>query len=263
MLFGTSTDLPEVNAYTFGLAHIPTSQMVWSRVGQAPNRFGEGGRTVRRGTILEGPLKFAVSDLDPAALDLRKRPSQGLLGVMDGGQSTPNMVHLRRVACAALGVACIPGCERDFSTPWIPTQPDSVAVVAQRPDTVDAKPHPVQDSLPVKPRAILIESLSASDLRLQVGEIHPAPVLVLPANATAPLYEMTSSRPGVAEVTPDGIRGAGKGTATLTVHALDGSEKTASFHVAVDAALDICRLSCQCTGAGKGKGNQAKGGCAD
>jgi hypothetical protein len=90
VLFGTSTDLPEVNAYTLGLAHIPSSQMVWSRVGQAPNRFGEGGRTVRRGNILEGPLRFAVSDLDPATLDLRKRPSQGLLGVMDGGQSTPH-----------------------------------------------------------------------------------------------------------------------------------------------------------------------------
>jgi hypothetical protein len=90
VLFGTSTDLPEVNAYTLGLAHIPTSQMVWSRVGQAPNRFGEGGRTARRGNILEGPLRFAVSDLDPASLDMRKRPSQGLLGVIDGGQSTPH-----------------------------------------------------------------------------------------------------------------------------------------------------------------------------
>jgi hypothetical protein len=90
VLFGTSTDLPEVNAYTLGLAHIPTSQMVWSRVGQVPNRVGEAGHTARRGNILEGPLRFAVSDLDPAALDLRKRPSRGLLGVMDGGQSTPH-----------------------------------------------------------------------------------------------------------------------------------------------------------------------------
>jgi hypothetical protein len=90
VLFGTSTDLPEVNAYTLGLAHIPSSQMVWSRVGQVPNRVGEGGHTARRGNILEGPLRFAVSDLDPGSLDLRKRPSRGLLGVMDGGQSTPH-----------------------------------------------------------------------------------------------------------------------------------------------------------------------------
>lgn len=90
VLFGTSTDLPEMNAYTLGLAHIPSSQMVWSRVGQAPNRPGESRRTARRGSVLEGPLKFAVSDLDPGTLDLRKRPSRGLLGVMDGGQSTPH-----------------------------------------------------------------------------------------------------------------------------------------------------------------------------
>lgn len=90
VLFGTSTDLPEVNAYTLGLAHIPSSQVVWSRVGQVPNRVGETGHTARRGNILEGPLRFAVSDLEPASLDLRKRPSRGLLGVMDGGQSTPH-----------------------------------------------------------------------------------------------------------------------------------------------------------------------------
>jgi hypothetical protein len=88
VLFGTSTDLPEVNAYTLGLAHIPSSQVVWSRVGQALKRPGNGPHA-RHGAILEGPLKFAVSDLSPATLDLRKHPSLGLLGVMDGGQSTP------------------------------------------------------------------------------------------------------------------------------------------------------------------------------
>jgi len=101
VLFGTSTDLPEVNAYTIGLAHIPTSQVVWSRVGQAPKRPGDS-RHARRGTILEGPLKFAVSDLDPASLDLRKRPSLGLLGLMDGGQSTPqSRVALHRALAHA------------------------------------------------------------------------------------------------------------------------------------------------------------------
>lgn len=88
VLFGTATDLPEVNAYTLGVAHIPSSQVVWSRVGQAPKRSSAAGR--RRGNILEGPLRFAVTDLDPFSLDLRKRPSRGLLGVLDGGQSTPH-----------------------------------------------------------------------------------------------------------------------------------------------------------------------------
>lgn len=90
VLFGTSTDLPDFDAYTLGLAHIPTSQTVWSRVGQAPKRSVAGRRMIRQGTMLEGPLKFAVSDLDPSALDLRKRPRLGLLGVVDGGQSTPH-----------------------------------------------------------------------------------------------------------------------------------------------------------------------------
>ena len=88
VLFGTATDLPEVHAYTLGVAHVPTSQMVWSRVGQAPKRSTAEAR--RRGNILEGPLRFAVSDLEPYSLDLRKRPSRGLLGVLDGGQSTPH-----------------------------------------------------------------------------------------------------------------------------------------------------------------------------
>ena len=101
VLFGTSTDLPEVNAYTLGVAHIPTSQMVWSRVGQALKRSVSAHRA-RRGAILEAPLKFAVANLDPAGLNLRKRPSLGLLGVMDGGQSTP---HSRVVLHRALAYA--------------------------------------------------------------------------------------------------------------------------------------------------------------
>lgn len=101
VLFGTSTDLPEVNAYTLGLAHIPSSQVVWSRVGQALKRPGNSPHA-HHGSILEGPLKFAVSDLEPAALDLHKHPSLGLLGVMDGGQSTPqSRVALHRALAHA------------------------------------------------------------------------------------------------------------------------------------------------------------------
>ena len=89
VLIGTATNLPGMYAYTLDLAHIPTSQMVWSRVGQAGKRSA-GGKRMGRSNILEGPLQFAVADLAPAALDLRKRPTMGLLGVMDGGQSTPH-----------------------------------------------------------------------------------------------------------------------------------------------------------------------------
>ncbi len=87
ILFGTTTSLPEMHAYTLDLVHVPSSQVVWSRVGQAPKRSGGHNR---KGYILEGTLQFAVSDLDPGALDLQKRPTLGLLGVMDAGQSTPH-----------------------------------------------------------------------------------------------------------------------------------------------------------------------------
>lgn len=164
------------------------------------------------------------------------------------------MVLLKRISlaqCAVLagfGIACLLGCERDFSTPLLTAPSDSTAVPAQKPDTAKPKPDPDPDPDPVVSRPVLIESLAAGDLRLTVGQTKPAPVTVLPANATSPLYEMTSSKPGVAEVTPDGIRGAGAGSATITVHALDGSEKTTKFHVVVDALFQICLLPCLCLG---------------
>ena len=101
VLFGTATNLPGLNAYTLDLAHIPTSQVVWSRVGQASKR-SPAGRRMGRSQILEGPLQFAVAGLDPAGLNLRKQPSMGLLGVMDGGQSTP---HSRVIMHRALSHA--------------------------------------------------------------------------------------------------------------------------------------------------------------
>jgi hypothetical protein len=168
--------------------------------------------------------------------------------------------------CLAIALPAIltvlAGCERDFSAPWIPTSPsDSGSVVASKPETPVKKDTLV---IPVntKPVSILIESLSASDLRMNVGETKPAAVTVLPKNATSPHYEMTSSKPDVAAVTANGIRGAGAGSATITVHALDGSDKTTHFHVIVDAVVNGCLLlPCLCLGKidgngnGKGKGN--------
>lgn len=89
VLFGTTTSLPGVHAFTLDLVHVPTSQVVWSRVGDAPKRQGAYTQS-SNGLILQGSLTFAVSDLDPAAINLRRRPSMGLLGVMDAGQSTPH-----------------------------------------------------------------------------------------------------------------------------------------------------------------------------
>ncbi|HKP95308.1 MAG TPA: hypothetical protein VJ385_06080 [Fibrobacteria bacterium] len=90
VLFGTATALPELHAFTLDLVHVPTSQVVWSRVGEIPKRPGSDRKQKRAGYVLEGSLQFAVADLDPASLELRKRPSLGLLGIMDAGQSTPH-----------------------------------------------------------------------------------------------------------------------------------------------------------------------------
>ncbi|MDB5047450.1 MAG: hypothetical protein JWO30_521 [Fibrobacteres bacterium] len=89
VLFGTTTELPDLHAFTLDLVHVPTSQVIWSRVGELPKRYGSAGKENRKGYVLEGSLQFAVADLDPASLDLKKRPTLGLLGVMDAGQSTP------------------------------------------------------------------------------------------------------------------------------------------------------------------------------
>jgi hypothetical protein len=183
------------------------------------------------------------------------------------------MVILKIRFHAVLGFAVpalltvLAGCERDFSSPWIPTSPsDSGSVVASKPETPAKKDTSAPPVITVS-TSILIESLSASDLRMNAGETKPAAVTVSPTNATSPLYEMTSSKPKVAEVTAKGIHGAGAGSATITVHALDGSNKTTHFHVIVDAIVDGCLLlPCLCLGKidgngnGKGKGNGDGGG---
>jgi hypothetical protein len=172
------------------------------------------------------------------------------------------MVVLKRIYPVFIGIVILCGCnERDFSAPWPSTPSDSGSVAVAKPvSTPTEKKDTV--AIHVGTTGILIETLSATDLRLSVGETKPAPVSVLPANASSPLYEMTSSKPGVAEVTAEGIHGSGAGSATVTVHALDGSGKTTHFHVVVDAILDSCLLiPCLCLGKVAGNGNgKGKGG---
>jgi len=164
------------------------------------------------------------------------------------------MVVLKRISIAGIAMAVLTGCGRDFSESWSAAPSDSGSVAVAKPVS---PPQAKKDSSsnPVK-SAILIESLSAADLRMKVGETKPAPVTVAPSNATSPLYEMTSSKPGVAEANSEGIHGTGAGSATITVHALDGSGKTTHFHVIVDAVVDSCLLlPCLCLGKLAGKGN--------
>lgn len=99
VLFGTSTGLPEIRSYTLELAHIPTAQIVWSRTGQTAGTGSAHGPEP-----LGRSLRASVSDLDPGALDLRKPSGAALLGVVDGGPSTPrSRVILHRALAHAYG----------------------------------------------------------------------------------------------------------------------------------------------------------------
>ena len=143
-------------------------------------------------------------------------------------------------------------CARDYDTPWIATAPgDSITV------SKGVKPVIVpKDTTPIvikPPDPILITAVTAADMRLLMGETSQAVVGLAPDNATSPVYEMTSSRPAVAEVRPEGIHGILPGTATITVHTLDGSEKIARFKVTVDPIIDVCLGLCGCDGEGKPK----------
>jgi hypothetical protein len=99
---------------------------------------------------------------------------------------------LNRFAPAASGTACLimaMGCGmRDLSSPIFPTGSDSVAVVVQPIPQKTGK-----DTTQGPAGKILIETLTAADMRLTVGQTKKAPVTVLPASATSPLYELTSS----------------------------------------------------------------------
>jgi hypothetical protein len=160
------------------------------------------------------------------------------------------------------------GCSRDFDNPYLPTSSDYAgadwsldrdgngvadSVEKYAPEcqgdpggclerardrfrTVTAKPvadTSTPDTGGGKP--ILVESISAPDLRLTVGEMRPAQVELLPVEATSRTYELSSRNGDVAVVKPGGIYAAGVGTASITVHALDGSGKTGEFRVIVNA----------------------------
>jgi hypothetical protein len=107
VLFGTSTTLPDLRAFTLDLVHVPTSQVVWTRVGEIPPGRAKGPAKRERNAaadslVVEGSLPSVVAGLDPAALDLRKKPSSGSLGIMDAGRpSAHSRVALHRALSRA------------------------------------------------------------------------------------------------------------------------------------------------------------------
>jgi hypothetical protein len=141
-------------------------------------------------------------------------------------------------------------CGRDYGTPWIPVAPRDSSIISVKPQDTS---HP--DIKP--PGPVLIASVTAADMRLNAGDTKAPAIKLSPDNATSPVYELTSSKPLVADVRAEGIHANLPGTATITVHTLDGSEKTAHFKVTVDAIIDVCLGLCGCGDKG-GEGNSDK-----
>jgi hypothetical protein len=156
------------------------------------------------------------------------------------------------------------GCSRDFNNPYLPSSPDYAGSAW----AVDNNGNGVADSVEKyapgctggpetclafargqsqnggkppgdtgKPGPIMVESISAPDFKLSVGETRPAQVQLLPDNATSRNYELSSRNGNVALVRPEGIFAVGEGSTIIAMHALDGSDKRGQFQVTVVAAV--------------------------
>jgi hypothetical protein len=158
------------------------------------------------------------------------------------------------------------GCSRNFDSPYLPSSPDyagsawsldsdgngvadsvekyapgctqgaEACLALARDQYRAALGKPGDTSNPVT-GPIPVESITAPDMKLSVGETRPAQVQLLPLNATSRNYELSSQNGNVAVVRPGGIYAAGEGTTMITVHALDGSDKLGRFQVTVVSAV--------------------------
>ncbi|HKP95309.1 MAG TPA: hypothetical protein VJ385_06085 [Fibrobacteria bacterium] len=155
------------------------------------------------------------------------------------------------------------GCSRDFDSPYLPSSSgyagsawsldgdgDGVADSVEKyapgcrngPQACLDRARTIAGAVPVDTggtgsgNAILVESISAPDLRLTVGETRQAQVKMLPENATSRNYEMSSQNGDVAVVRPGGIFAVGTGSTFIAMHALDGSDKEGRFKVTVVSA---------------------------
>lgn len=98
VMFGTITPWGDLYAYTLNIAHVRSSQVVWSRVGEVLRKvIGEPAAAA------QAALAGIVDALDPDDLDTRRGLRRGLLTVLDlspaGG--TPARIMAERVAAHA------------------------------------------------------------------------------------------------------------------------------------------------------------------
>ncbi len=95
VLFGSVTSLDDLYAYTLNLVHVPTSQTIWSRVGEIRKR-----QIGTPSSAMEATFAQIAGDLGPDQVRTGRRDKRGLLTVLDlsAAGSTPSRIMAERVA---------------------------------------------------------------------------------------------------------------------------------------------------------------------
>ncbi len=95
VMFGSVTSMDDIYAYTLNLVHVPTSQTVWSRVGEIRKR-----QLGIPSAAMEATLAQIAGDLGPDQVRTGRRDKRGLLTVLDlsAAGSTPSRIMAERVA---------------------------------------------------------------------------------------------------------------------------------------------------------------------
>ena len=95
VVFGSVTSMDDLYAFTLNLVHVPTSQTVWSRVGEIRKR-----QLGIPSSAMEATLAQIAGDLGPDQVRTGRRDKRGLLSVLDlsTAGSTPSRIMAERVA---------------------------------------------------------------------------------------------------------------------------------------------------------------------
>ncbi len=84
VLFSSLTRLDQLYTYTLNLIHVPSSQVVWSRIGDMRSKKGDDSVAA-----VKSQLSQILSELDKSQFKIGKVEKHGLMSVIDLSQSTP------------------------------------------------------------------------------------------------------------------------------------------------------------------------------
>jgi hypothetical protein len=95
VMFGSVTSMDDLYAFTLNLVHVPTSQTVWSRVGEIRKRQLGIPSAAMEATLAQIPRDLGADQVRP-----RPPENRGLLTVLDlsAAGSTPSRIMAERVA---------------------------------------------------------------------------------------------------------------------------------------------------------------------